>query len=77
MSFRLVVRVGDRTSRFPLEPGEYLIGSSPDSRIRIGHPTVSRNHATLRVGEAEARLVDLDSSNGTRVDGSRILTETT
>jgi len=53
-----------------------LIGSSPDSAIRIPHPTVSRRHAVIVVGESGIGLRDLASSNGTRVAGARIDGET-
>jgi len=76
MSYRLVVKVGDRTLRFPLAVGEYQVGSSPDCAIRIGHPTVSRSQATLVVGKDGVTLADLQSSNGTRVDGPKISQET-
>jgi diguanylate cyclase (GGDEF)-like protein len=72
MSIRLVVRLGDRTLRFPLAPGEQELGSSPECGIRIGHPTVSRRHAAIVVGDGVVAVTDLGSSNGTRVDGSLV-----
>jgi DNA-binding NtrC family response regulator len=72
MSIRLVIRLGDRTLRFPLNPGEFEVGSSADAAIRISHPTVSRRHAVIVVGDSGMALRDLGSSNGTRVDGRRI-----
>ncbi len=76
MSYRLIVQIGDRIRRFPLKAGEYELGSSPDCVIRIGHPTVSRKHARLMVGDDGISLTDLESSNGTRVDGVRIVADT-
>jgi len=76
MTFRLVAKIGDRLQKFPLAPGEFVIGSSPESDIRFGHPTVSRRHAVLRVADGTVKAEDLGSSNGTRVGGSRIAEET-
>jgi len=72
MSFRLAVKLGDRTLRFPLKDGTYDLGSRSGCAIRVGHPTVSRAHASILVDDEGVRLTDLGSSNGTRVGGSRI-----
>ncbi len=72
MSYRLVVRLGDRTLRFPLTQGEYDLGSSSDCAIRISHPTVSRRHASVVVDDQGVHLTDLGSSNGTRVGNTKI-----
>ncbi len=69
MAYRLMIRIGDRTKRFPLEPGENLVGSSRECTARISHPTVSRRHATIAVSGQDVSLADLGSRNGTRVDG--------
>ncbi len=48
------------------------IGRSPDNVIRIDDPSVSGRHAQLHlVGEA-FHLQDLDSTNGTRVNGELV-----
>jgi len=72
MVLRLVVQLNDRSLRLPLAPGEHELGSSPECALRIGHPTVSRRHAILAVGDGTATVTDLGSSNGTRVDGARV-----
>jgi two-component system NtrC family response regulator len=38
----------------------------------IPHPTVSRRHCTIEYGFGTPLLIDLESSNGTKVDGERI-----
>ncbi len=38
----------------------------------IAHPTVSRRHCTIEYGFGTPLLIDLESSNGTKVDGVRI-----
>ena len=76
MTYRLIVHIGDRIHRYPLKPGEHALGSSPDAAIRISHPTVSRRHAEIVVGVNQVAVRDLESSNGTQVDGVKIHDET-
>ena len=47
-------------------------GRLPDCAIFINDPNVSRHHAEIRRNEDRAWLVDLGSTNGTRVNGIRV-----
>lgn len=58
---------GVKTHELPAA-GEVVIGRGRTAQIRIDHPSVSREHARLHVGE-EAELEDLGSRNGTSVRG--------
>ncbi len=51
------------------------IGRAPDNAIVIDDPSVSSRHAQLELGGETYRLKDLESTNGTRVNGIPI-TET-
>lgn len=51
--------------RFPLHPGEHVIGRDPESAIHIDASTVSRRHARLLVDAAGVVLEDFGSKNGT------------
>jgi len=51
--------------RFPLAPGEHVIGRDPDVEVRLDASTVSRRHARLVVGADRAVLEDSGSKNGT------------
>ena len=53
----------------PLGPGEHGIGRALEASVRIDDPDVSRLHAVLRVGASGVTVADLDSTNGTTVDG--------
>jgi transcriptional regulator with GAF, ATPase, and Fis domain len=53
----------------PNAPTRILVGSSPVCQIRLSDPTVSRRHAAFEPAGAKFRLVDLQSRNGTYVDG--------
>ena len=54
--------------------GKYLIGRSPSCDLEIPDRTMSRQHAMLEVVDDERiYLTDLDSRNGTMVNGERIM----
>lgn len=53
----------------PLAPGSHVIGRDPRSAVWIDASGVSRRHARIDVAASGATLVDLESSNGTFVDG--------
>jgi len=55
-----------------LRQGEMSIGRDPTNDIRIVDPSVSRHHARFRIDSRKAWIEDLESKNGTRVDGERI-----
>jgi pSer/pThr/pTyr-binding forkhead associated (FHA) protein len=60
---------------FPLEGDALEVGRDEDVAIRVDEPLVSRRHARIeRRGEAWV-LLDLHSTNFTRVNGQRILRE--
>jgi two-component system response regulator AtoC len=48
--------------------GELVIGRASDADVRVDHPSVSREHAILRLG-TPITIEDLGSANGTRVRG--------
>ncbi len=60
--------------RFALEPamGVVRVGRATDNEIAIDNQRVSRYHAQLRWIEATWLVYDLDSTNGTFVDGQRV-----
>lgn len=59
--------------RFELEPGAtYRVGAKDDNDLVIPTNDVSRHHAILRVGDGTFHITDLNSKNGTFVNGIRI-----
>lgn len=48
------------------------IGSSPDNEIRFQHPSISGHHALLHVDGGIVKIEDLNSANGTKVNGQVI-----
>ena len=65
----LVLPTGER-----LQLGEKVvtIGRRPECTLQLGDPNVSRNHAEIRPHGNGWVLVDLGSTNGSRVNGSRV-----
>ena len=60
------------TREVALDPGENLLGRDEDSIVWIDDPLVSRRHARIVIDGTGAFLEDLDSKNGTSVNGKRI-----
>jgi hypothetical protein len=60
--------------RLPLGEDTLTIGRIPTSTIVLADPNVSRNHAEIRPQGTGWVLVDLGSTNGSRVNGGRIAT---
>jgi len=57
---------------FPLSNELTNIGRKLDNHIVIQDPRVSRNHAQVRVMDDQFILLDLNSTGGTTVNGSKI-----
>jgi len=62
--------------RHPLTPPGFTVGRGADADLRINDPGISRTHAQFVVTgsgrDLRVRIVDLNSSNGTLVDGRRV-----
>jgi pSer/pThr/pTyr-binding forkhead associated (FHA) protein len=66
-----LVSVTQAAMAFTLREGEHAVGrEGPD--VLIPDSTVSRKHAQITVSGDTVKLVDLGSTNGTTVNGSRI-----
>jgi DNA-binding NtrC family response regulator len=60
----------DTCTRVPLpDDGVILIGRGDDVDLRVSDGAASRRHALLTIAAGLARLTDLDSHNGTRING--------
>ncbi len=60
---------GDR-AEYPLDRDVLLVGRDPSADIRIDEPLVSRAHARIERRGALYFLIDLGSTNYTRVNGT-------
>jgi hypothetical protein len=68
----IVLPTGDR---FTLTESIITIGRHPDSNLVLADPNVSRNHAEIRPQGDRYVVVDLGSTNGSRVNGVRVDTQ--
>ena len=66
-----VIVLGDGT-RLPVGDDPLTIGRHADCDIVLNQQEVSRQHAEVRRGDGGFLIVDLDSMNGTRVNGRGI-----
>ena len=66
----LVAYAGAALGRvFPLPLGEVIVGRTPDLGVALLDGEVSRHHARILVEEGRVQVEDLESTNGTRVNG--------
>lgn len=56
----------------PDGPGPWIVGRGSGARLTLDHASVSRRHAQLRRTAAGWEILDLDSTNGTWVNGWRV-----
>jgi DNA-binding NtrC family response regulator len=72
-SVRLSVIDGpDRGASVVVSQGTTRIGSAANNALRLKDQTVSRVHSELQLRRDGARILDLESTNGTFVDGVRV-----
>ena len=70
---RLIAHLPDGPTReFRLDQGRVTIGRRADNDVCLPFPAVSAEHAALVTIGADSFLEDLDSTNGTLVNGERI-----
>ncbi len=69
----LLVLEGDSSWRYLLPAsGVVLLGRDSEADLRLRDDSISRRHARIVINAGEVRIVDLDSANGTLVNGRRV-----
>jgi hypothetical protein len=63
----IVIRAGNRVREF--NHGRVIVGRAKDADFRVDDPNVSRRHAAIFWAEGSLMVMDLDSTNGTMVNG--------
>ncbi len=63
----------DARASVPLRHGVTRVGTAQNNDLALTDTTVSRLHCELRLSEASLRVIDRQSTNGTFVDGVRVL----
>jgi two-component system, NtrC family, response regulator GlrR len=75
--FRLRVVAGpDKGRELPLEGGTAIVGTHRNADIVLTDDTVSRYHLELQVRRDGIRVTDLETTNGTSMQGSKVGTIT-
>lgn len=70
---RLIVQSQEFIGKvFELNAPSMSVGRVADNALQIDHNSVSGHHAELILEEKDYKVKDLDSTNGTRVNGERI-----
>jgi pSer/pThr/pTyr-binding forkhead associated (FHA) protein len=69
-----VVAGVDQGRQYLAATHEIKIGRKPENHISLKDPKVSRFHALLRFEDTVLSIVDLNSTNGTSVNGKKITT---
>lgn len=72
MASLFVIRGNDQGQRFELEDPTLRLGRESSATIQLHDTEVSRLHAEIRRVDRDFSIADLDSSNGTFVNGKRI-----
>ena len=72
-SLSLIAQSGpDAGKSFLLSAAQNVIGRDPTAQVSLSDPTVSRQHAMVRVDAAGTSIADLGSMSGTAVNGEVI-----
>ena len=71
---QLLISLSDGTTMVQEVAGIITVGRNPDNALLLDDPSVSSHHAKIDAGINGIFLTDLFSSNGTFVNGERIMT---
>ncbi len=71
--YRLNYVDGDQQQSYSFTSGEVVLGRSPDCQVVLKDFGISRNHAKIVVDGDSIRILDLNSKNGTSVNGQPIV----
>jgi pSer/pThr/pTyr-binding forkhead associated (FHA) protein len=71
----IVLRGHPRGKALPLPHGEFVIGRGSECYLRPNSYFVSRQHCLLRVSDRGVLIRDLGSTNGTLINGARVVGE--
>ncbi len=66
------MRLGEAVRHIPVDEQPFVVGRRPGVQLSLQFRTVSGNHATLIVRGGQLFLEDLNSTNGTYVNGEKI-----
>jgi len=73
MGMKLTIVEDGTRSLLEFDQSVVTIGRAVDNEIRLSHTLVSRHHCRIEGGSEGTWLLDLGSSNGTMVNGERVM----
>lgn len=65
---------GGRTQRFPFDGDQFSVGREDDNELLLDRANVSKHHLRFRRVQGLVEVLDLESTNGTYVNGRKITT---
>lgn len=69
----LELTIGDRVEkRFVVSPSGLRIGRAAPADVILADTRISRSHCLVQLGNGDLRVSDLNSTNGTFIDGQRV-----
>jgi pSer/pThr/pTyr-binding forkhead associated (FHA) protein len=68
------VRGGAEGNEYPIEGERFVVGRGPGVDLAFDDEEMSANHAAFEHSRGGLCITDLDSTNGTRVNGERVTT---
>ncbi len=68
-----VVEPGGQERMVPVNGSPLRIGRAADNEVAVGDPLISRHHAAITTRSGRLVLTDLNSTNGTRVNGRSVV----
>ena len=71
-AFLAITQGPDKGQVIPLDAATIRIGRDPSCEVTLSDPQVSRQHLKLKGTAVDWRLIDLNSSNGTLVNGEQV-----
>lgn len=72
---QFVIQGAGKTWEFPIPIGRTIIGRQPGCDLLLENPQISRQHAHLDCTLESLQITDLNSSNGTILNGQRLTPE--
>ena len=72
ITYQLQIKGPELDQKVVVKIGESSIGREPGNDIQLNFPKISRNHARIDCTETSCHITDLESANGTLVNGDRI-----
>lgn len=68
----IIESIAGKPRAFEFDQSEISLGRAVDNDIAINDKSVSRHHVKISLIQGQAEIVDLDSRNGTQLNGKKI-----